>query len=265
MGPYQLFSRRDWSRFPDPLAALEGKATNVVLVAAPLHEVLQSRLEVAFPDRLALFQGHLVRDLTAEAPLPPHDRRQLRRAGRSVDVEVLLVPLRHLDDWVTLCSGLVARHRLGGIHGSPRESLKRKLQLRGMVALRADRGGAIVAMTLWLVDWERAHHLGASSDAGRQVSACCASFAAGLEGLGDDGVRFVDFGGVAGAGHKEDGLSRFKSGWPTEERPAYLWGLVFDETSYATLTAATRASGEWFPAYRAADRNVAVSAQGAGE
>ncbi|MBB3086881.1 GNAT family N-acetyltransferase [Geodermatophilus sabuli] len=120
-------------------------------------------------------------------------------------------------------------------------------------------------MTLWLVDGERAcYHLGASSDAGRPVSAGYASFAAGLERLRDKGVRLVDFGGLAGGGH-EDGLACTRSGRANDKRPAYLCGLVLGQPMHVALTSATRAPGEWSPACRAVNRNVTVLVHGAGE
>ncbi|SFT33876.1 Acetyltransferase (GNAT) domain-containing protein [Geodermatophilus amargosae] len=254
MGPYPLFACSDWTQLGRDLDDLAGLAVSVVLVADPLASVDPDVLRTAFPDRVVLFKHHLVRDVMQPAPLPSHHRRHLRRAARSVEVEVVRQPVRYLKDWTGLYAALVAKHGLRGIRAFSPDSFSRQLSLPGMLAVRADIGGDSVAMALWLVDGERAYyHLGASSDAGRSVGASYAVFDRALDHLGECGVRLVDFGGVAGGEIRNDGLSRFKAGWANGQRPTYLCGRVLAPAPYAALTASIRAPGSWFPAYRAAD------------
>jgi hypothetical protein len=68
----------------------------------------------------------------------------------------------------------------------------------------------------------------------------------------DSGLKWLDLG--AGAGIKkasDDGLSRFKRGWSTGTRTAYLCGQIFDSVKYKTIVATKGISNtEYFPAYR---------------
>lgn len=261
LGAYPLFSCQNWSELDADLVDVRG-AVSVVLVADPLDGVHIDRLGELFSDHVVLFKRHWVRDLTMPSPLPSHHRRHLRRAARAVDVDISYGALGYLDDWIGLYAGLVARHRLTGIRAFSRESFRQQLTVPGMVAVRAERDGATAAMTLWLVSGENGYyHLGASSKAGREVSASYALFAAAVDHLHDRGVRYVDFGGVAGSAPTEGGLSRFKRGWATHELPAYLCGRILDQPAYASLSAAVRHPRGWFPAYREADPDVAVSAE----
>ena len=61
---------------------------------------------------------------------------------------------------------------------------------------------------------------------------------------------------------KEDGLSRFKSGWPTGTRTTYLFGRICDQERYAALATNSRqdgvgASDGYFPAYRSSQISTA--------
>jgi hypothetical protein len=124
----------------------------------------------------------------------------------------------------------------------------------GLVALRAERGGATVGMTLWLEDPPFAHyHLGAYSSEGYEVSASYAVFDRAIGHLRDRGVRWIDIGGSAGD-ESDDGLDRFKRGWSNEARTAHLCGRVLDRAAYRRLTGA--GSTGWFPAYRASEPDL---------
>jgi hypothetical protein len=248
MGPYPLFSCANWDRLPGDLGELDD-AVSVVLVADPLAEVGEPQLRRAFPDRMIPFKRHHARDLDAPARLPDHHRRHVRRAAAAVEVEVCADPLRHLDDWVRLYAELVERHGLTGIQAFSREAFRAQLALPGLVAVRAERDGATVGMALWLEDAPNAwYHLAAYAAEGYEVSASYALFAAAFDHLRERGVRRVDLGGAAGAADSDDGLGRFKRGWATEERIAYLCGRVLDREAYDRL--AGDGTADWFPAYR---------------
>jgi hypothetical protein len=248
MGTYPLFSCTRWADLPEEMDDLDG-TVSVVVVADPLADVGESDLRRAFPDRVVPFKRHHVRDLDAPAKLPEHHRRHLRRSSAAVEVELCADPLAHLDDWVQLYAELAERHGLTGIRAFSREAFSRQLALPELVAVRAERDGATVGMALWLEDAPHAwYHLAAYSADGYEVSASYALFAVALDHLRELGVRHVDLGGSAGPADADDGLTRFKRGWATEERTAYLCGRVLDRDAYDRL--AGDATSGWFPAYR---------------
>lgn len=259
IGPYPLFTCPNWAGLADDLDDLAAGIVSVVLVADPLAGVGERELRRAFPDRVVPFKDHQVRDLDAPAALPAHHRRHVRRSSSAVEVEVCAEPLDHADDWSRLYESLAARHGLVGIRAFSRSAFRRQLGLPGLIATRAERGGETVGMALWFEDAPNAYyHLGASSSEGYEVSASYALFAVALDHLRDRGVRWVDLGGAAGAGSRDDGLVRFKRGWASEERAAYLCGRVLDRGAYARLAGRHRdGPSGWFPAYRAADGDLA--------
>jgi hypothetical protein len=257
MGPYPLFACRAWAGLADDLEALEDQAVSVALVADPLGDADERELRQAFPDLMRPYKRHQVRDLERPWQPPAHHRRQLRRAAAAVEVEVCAEPLRHLDDWMRLYSLLAERHRLVGIRAFSRSAFQRQLALAGLVAVRAERDGVTVGMTLWLLDGRRAHyHLGAYSREGYDVSASYAVFDGALRQLRDSGARWVDIGGPAGDGTAA-GLERFKRGWANDERIAHLCGRVLDRRAYQRLAGGRAA--DWFPAYRASERDLGAA------
>jgi hypothetical protein len=247
-GPYPLFACADWAALPSDLEALAERAVSVVAVADPLGGAEADDLRRAFPDLLRAYKRHHVRDLDREWHAPEHHRRHIRRAAAAVEVEVCADPTRYLDEWERLYAGLAERHGLEGVRAFSRSAFERQLALPGMVAVRAERAGAVVGMALWLSAPPIAHyHLAAYSPAGYEVSASYAVFDVALRHLRELGVRLVDIGGSADAGPGE-GLDRFKRGWANDERVAHLCGRVLDRPAYERLTG-ERAS-DWFPAYR---------------
>ncbi len=73
-----------------------------------------------------------------------------------------------------------------------------------------------------------------------------------LEQFAADGLQWAALGAGAAAGGG-DGLTRFKSGWATGTRSAYLCGRVLDRERYARLAASAQPGEPWFPAYRAGE------------
>jgi hypothetical protein len=243
---------------------IDDSLLSVVLVADPLGGAGEPELRRAFPDRVVPLKDHLVRDLDEPADLPVHHRRHVRRASRAVEVEVCSDPLRYLDDWIRLYDELVQRFGITGIRAFSREAFRQQLALPGLVAVRAEREGVTVGMTLWFETAPNAYyHLGAYSREGYEVSASYALFSVVLDHLRDRGVRWADLGGGAGAGSGGNGLVRFKRGWANGNRIAYLCGRVLNRPAYERLAErAGGVAGGWFPAYRATDHDLAGLAEG---
>jgi hypothetical protein len=242
----------------DPSSSLSLPAVSVVAVLTPFCPLSPESIRVAFPRRCAPYKQHLLVDLRHPAAGHPtgHHARNLRKARQAVQVDVVssaddLAALG--DDWCELYGALRDRHRIAGPSDFSPEALRDQLGVPGMVATRARVGGRTVAMALWLRRGEQAYyHLGASSPEGYALRASYALFATAIEVLAVD-ARWLDLGAGAGAlASEDDGLTRFKRGWSTDQAPSWLCGRVLDEERYASLSGHLGDEVVFFPAYRAA-------------
>jgi hypothetical protein len=257
MGCYPLFACADWSRLRSDLDELPEGLVSVVLVTDPFGAFAPGDLRECFPDRLSLFKEHLVVDLGLPAGTlgTAHHRRNVRKALASLEIERHARPAELSGEWARLYAQLVARHAIGGPAAFSPASLARQLRVPGLVALRALRGEETVGMTLWFVQGDVAYyHLAAYSEEGYRRRASFGLFFRAIESFAEQGLRWLDLGAGAGAEpDPADGLVRFKRGWATTTRTAYLCGRICDRPRYVALTAAAGAQATpWFPAYRAA-------------
>jgi hypothetical protein len=252
MGCYPLFACRDWSLLPEDLDALGQDLVSVVLVADPFGAG-EGFLRQCF-DQVAPFKEHFVVDLAGPAPgsLSAHHRRYSRRALQEHTVERVQNPTEFAGEWARLYQRLIERHGIRGIPAFSPQALARQLAIPGMVVWRARRGGETVGATLWLQQGEVAYyHLGAYADEGYRSRASFALFSTAIEAFAAGGMRWLDLGGGAGAGApvEDDGLTRFKRGWATSSRTAYLCARVLAPAVYRELTKSLPPTG-YFPAYR---------------
>jgi hypothetical protein len=256
MGCYPLFCCVDWSALTDDLAGMEGQLVSLALVTDPFGGFDPLTLQRSFPDLCRPFKEHQVVDLARPVldRLSEHHARNVRRSRRLVEAEVCETPSRHLDEWTALYATLIERHGIDGVAAFSRRSFEIQLSVPGIVAFRATEGGATVGMLLWYVQGEVAfYHLGAYSPRGYELRASYALFAKALEHFREVvGLRHASLG--AGAGLRDsadDGLLRFKRGWATATRAAYLCGRILDRRRYDELP---RFGGTddatYFPAYR---------------
>jgi hypothetical protein len=256
MGCYPLFCCRRWDRLPDDLAALAADGlVSLTCVADPFGAHSPTLLRETF-DHVARFKDHHVTDLAAGRPLGSKRHREYaRQARRALTVERAGDPAEHLDEWLESYAALVRRHRLTGLHAFSPSSFAQQLAVPGVVMFRALRRGRSVGAQLWVLQGDVAYnHLQASTEEGYAHRAAHALAAAAIEELADD-VRWLDLGGGAGASASGgDGLSRFKRGWATGTRPAYLCGRTLDRELAARLAADRAANAtSYFPAYRAGE------------
>jgi hypothetical protein len=255
MGPYPLFACRDWRALPADLEAVGDELVALSLVADPFGDYAASELESWF-DVVVPFKEHFVADLSEPLAryVDPHHRRNAARASRELSIERCREPaLRLLDDWDALYSNLVRRHHIRGVATFSRETFAKQLQVPGLVAFRAARGTDVVGMTLWYVDGNVAHyHLGAYSTSGYKLRASFGLFWCALEHFSKAGQRWGALGAASGVRPDADGgLARFKRGWSTATRVAYLCGRILDPGRYEHI-AGMHAPGptDYFPAYR---------------
>ncbi len=260
MGCYPLFACCDWSALRQDLESVGRNWVSLVLVADPFGDYSIDDLQACFPDLMVAFKRHYVVDLSRPARdfVDAHHVRNARKALRSVTVDVCSEPLTLLDDWMALYDVLIQRHQIHGITAFSRTSFARQLQAPGMIALRAVAEGETVGILLWYVTGNVAYyHLGAYSDAGYDARASFALFWFALEYFAGLGVGWLALGAGAGIqGTEDDGLSRFKRGWSTDTRVAYLCGRIFDRATYQALVQRRADLPEtgYFPLYRYGER-----------
>lgn len=259
VGPYPVFACRDWDRLGDDLAELarDGVVTTVAVVD-PFGGWDEHQLRAAF-ERARPWKAHYVVDLAAGAHAgtnKDHLRKARRAARNGVEVVPAADPRQTFDTWVSLYRGLRDKHGFDGAADFPDAELAALLAHPDLRAFTAVRDGRAVAMSLWLCGPEVAYyHLGASSPEGYALGASFALFARILEELAADGLAHVDLGGAAGLdADADDGLARFKRGWSTGTRPAWLCGTIGNSAAYEALCRDARrdpADTSYFPAYRA--------------
>ena len=255
MGCYPIFSCQDWSGLQSDLEELEKKLITLVLVTDPFGDFSLEYLEQCFPDFLIPFKQHFVTDLSIPKKefVSNHHDRNARKGLQNLNVEVCQDPLSKLDDWIHLYDVLIERHHIQGITAFSAHSFRLQMQVPGMVVFRAFVGDLTVGMLLWYQMGNVAYyHLGAYNQVGYDSRASFALFSLAIDYFLANGVRWLSLGAGAGTLETEDdGLSRFKKGWSTGKKTAYLCGRVFDHRKYDEIT---RSKGigktAYFPAYR---------------
>ncbi len=258
MGCYPLFACQDWSQLHSDLDDLHRDLVSIVIVADPFGDHNPQYLQKCFSDLVVPFKEHLVIDLAHAANslsfVGEHHRRNAQRAFKRVKVERCPSPTQFLDEWNSLYAGLVKRHNIRGLTAFSRTSFRRQLAVPGIVMFRASLGAEAIGMTLWYTHRNVAYyHLGAYNEAGYQLGASFAMFWRVIEYFSGEGLHWISLGAGAGtsATDQEDGLTRFKRGWATGTRTAYLCGRILDHKAYAaSIAAAGATASDYFPAYR---------------
>ena len=257
MGCYPLFACRDWTQLADDLTDVGRELVSLVAVADPFGAYESADLHRAFPDLCVPYKEHFVVDLQQplSAVVAAHHQRNARKALQTLAVERCPEPARLADDWCRLYANLIALHAITGVAAFSPESLARQLRVPGLDMFCARHEGELVGIALWYSQDNVAYyHLAAYSERGYELRASFALFWRALEHFAAANLRFANLG--AGAGLKADGLSRFKRGWATTTRTAYLCGRIFDHARYSALTEARGTNAtDYFPAYRTGDFN----------
>jgi hypothetical protein len=254
MGCYPLFACQDWQRLEPDLEALGSQLVSVTLVADPFGSYNAELLQRCFPDLLRTFKDHFIVDLSRRPAdfVAENHRRNARKALSLVDVQRCAVPAERLDPWVALYDNLIQVRHIRGLRGFSRQSFAVQLEVPGIVAWEARHEGDPVGMILWYVQSDIAYyHLAAYSQAGYDLRASFALFWRSLEYFAAAGLRWLNLGAGAGLQSSDDGLTRFKRGWATGTRPAYLCGRILDPPAYDELARIRLMTPTtYFPAYR---------------
>lgn len=257
MGSYPILCCQDWRRLGEDLDALGDRLVAVTLVTDPFGDYDVRKLHSWFPAVCRPFKEHAIVDLGRDPSsfVSSHHRRNVKKALQHVEVELCERPPKHLGEWTRLYGYLVERHDIRGVPAFSDTAFHQQLQVPGLVMFRALRDDETVGMILWYLQGDIGYyHLAAYSERGYRLRASFALFWRSIEYLAAR-VRWLGLGANAGTGGRADGLSRFKSGWATGTRMAWLCGRIMNAGAYQTLTAAHAGSGApeadgFFPTYR---------------
>lgn len=254
VGPYPLFACCDWGGLTTDLDALSDRYVCAYAVTDPFGETSADELARAFPDLCYAYKQHFAVDLSQpfESIVDSHHRRNIRKGLKNVEVRRLPASAETLTTWQALYDCLIERHDIRGIARFSATSFAKQFAVPGFDCFAAVDAEGVCGMTLWYVDRGVAYyHLGAYNERGYGQSAAFAIFATALQQFAEEGVRWAALGAGAGTTAADSGLTRFKQGWSTETRPAYLCGRILQPDVYARLSAAAPAGTKFFPAYRA--------------
>lgn len=255
-GPYPIMVSSDWDGLLASVKTVRSRWVTLTLVSDPLGSYSRSDLEVCFPDYCVPFKTHFVVSLEEwdSGHVHKSHRRNISKAKSAVTVTRLGQPWNREGDWIELYHTLKLRHSIAGHADFPVASLRSILRHPDIVVFRAHNHGDTLGMMLWMTQSDRAYyHLAAYSEEGYR---CGASFL-----LVDHSIRHfqsnthfrsLNLGGGAGFSvSDDDGLTRFKRGFSTHTRVAFICGRVLDGEIYHRLCQQTgTARKPFFPAYR---------------
>ena len=256
MGCYPLFACQEWSLLDKDLDELQGDVVSLALVADPFGDYDQTILNKCFPDLAVPFKDHMVTDLSRppDSYVNAEHRRKAQKALERVNVERCEDPAAFTAEWNHLYANLIRRHNIRGLTAFSAASFGGQLAVPGLVMFRAtSHDDEALGMTLWYVDRGVAYyHLGAYNDAGYNLESSFALFWQAINYFSDQGLKWLNLGASAGlSADPTDGLSRFKRGWSTGTRTAYLCGKIFDPQKYSEIMKARNiTASDYFPAYR---------------
>jgi len=255
-GCYPIFCCRNWSGLKADLDELRADLVSLVLVTDPFAPVSEKDLNELF-DRVIPFKEHFVADLSKpiEKIVSKKRYRLAHKALKTLTVEAAPHPEALVDEWWTLYSSLIHRHKLQGMKALSRSAFARLFTVPGLVVLRASFEGVTVGMHVEFVSGDVVYgHLAAYSDLGYRLHASSALHVWEVEHFAGNAL-WIDWGGVAGLDpERTDGLTSFKQGFSNQTRRVYLCGRIFDDREYRDLAAkSATGSATYFPSYRAGE------------
>jgi len=255
MGCYPIFACEDWLSLEKDLMWVGDQLVAVSLVTDPFGRYNQQDLLRYFKNLAVPYKEHFVIDLQQRPRefVSTHHQRNVQKALKMVDVEVCVKPIEYLDEWTSLYGHLIDRHGITGMTRFSRNAFAKQLSIPGVVAFRAVVDDEVAGMLLWYVQGDVGYyHLGAYNNNGYKTNASFALFWTLIGYFADRGVHWLSLGAGAGAlGNTDDGLTRFKRGWSTGTRTAFLCGRIFAPQRYQEIIQARQIPPtHFFPAYR---------------
>ena len=259
MGCYPLFVCQDWDGLEADLEDVR-EWICLSMVTDPFGAYDEECLRRCFGERVAPFKRHFVTalDRPIDAIVSSHHRYYARKALERVFVERCAEPARFLDEWVELYSHLVARHDVRGIRAFSKSAFAAQFDVPGLVMMRATHQGTTVGAHLWYQHGSVVYsHLAAVNALGYELMASYALHWYALQTFAGEACWLNLGAGSGTVDHEDGGLTRFKRGWATGTRTAYLCGRIFHQSKYqAILQAHQNPPSDYFPAYRRGEFTV---------
>lgn len=177
---------------------------------------------------------------------------------KHLDVIRVAEPVSQLEGWISLYDRLIARHNVHGIARFSRSAFQLQLETPGIIAYKATLNNELVGMVLFFkMNDAIYYHLAGYTTAGYDHRASFGIFFQAIQDFQAMGFKWLNMGGGAGlsdqtgAATSENGLVRFKKGWTTETRTAWLCGKILNPSIYNQLTQQKETdTTHFFPAYR---------------
>lgn len=258
MGAYPIFSCKDWRGLKKDISTLQDELVSISLVTDPFGNYDKDILEDCFSHKVVNFKDHFIIDLSQSMDdyISKHHKRNVKHGMKELEIKLCMGPAILLEYWAKLYRNLVNKHNISSIANFPHDSLLNQLEVPGMIILRALHNSETVGMILWYIQDKIAYyHLGAYSQEGYMQKASFALFWASIKFFTDMNFNWISLGAGAGINKNEDdGLSRFKRGWSTDQRSVFFCGQILNNKRYEEITSRTEtAVPDFFPAYRYGD------------
>lgn len=256
MGPYPLFFCEHWHSLIDDLKSVQGELVSVSFVIGPFSEISRDQYEDYF-DIFRPYKDHYYYDSAypLEETISKNNKKNARKALKSVTVDLVTSPNIDLDEWCDLYSNLIKRHEIKGIRAFSRESFAKQISIPDTLFFRAWHEGKIVGGNLFYIQNDVAYgHLMAQTDEGYQLGAAHAIKWVALNYL-TKRVKYINFGGsTSGKQDALTGLDKFKLGWTNKIGKSYFCGKILNQSLYSDLAMSSDTkNGNWFPVYRSGD------------
>jgi hypothetical protein len=139
-----------------------------------------------------------------------------------------------------------------GIKAFSKSAFAAQFEVPGLVMMRATHQGTTVGAHLWYQHGSVVYsHLAAVNALGYELMASYALHWYALQTFAGEACWLNLGAGSGTVDHEDGGLTRFKRGWATGTRTAYLCGRIFHQSKYqAILQAHQNPPSDYFPAYR---------------
>ncbi len=255
MGCYPLFSCGSWEDLGSDLSSFPEHTVAFSMVTDPLGDFTDADLQSVFTDLCRPFKQHYILDLEKDVSpvIASNHLRNAKKALKTLQIEACPQPSLQVEAWTDLYANLIKRHQIKGISAFSRAAFQKQFETPGLIVYQAMLEDNLAGMVMFYeMDNAVYYHLAAYTDDGYAHRASFGIFYKAIQDFQSKNLKWLNMGGGAGmTDSDENGLVRFKKGWTSETRTAWLCGKVLHKPAYQMLSKQNpHASDTFFPAYR---------------